>query len=228
MELSHSREVTRPIMKYEIYYRDSILSQINPVKSPYLISLSPTLILHSNLLTRIPICLCFQVFRQKFSILSLPSLLPIRTYSSFHKCNDKYFPKKEIVLKTNKNWPSPCSRDPLEKLTATQPIVKFPASYGTPKITKAFVLGRHWYPSWAWRIHSTISNSSFQRSSLKLCKHIRLRLTSNLFPSGCPAKIPCAFFTSHANYLSRLSHSPLFGSSSNPIYGKECKLWSFW
>jgi len=91
---------------------------------------------------------------------------------------------------------TPWSRVLLEKLTVAQPVKTFPAFYGTWRFITVFTRAHHWPVSWARCIQSTTLHPSFLRSSLILSSHLRLGLTSGLFPSDFPTKILYSFLIS--------------------------------
>jgi len=63
---------------------------------------------------------------------------------------------------------TPWSRVLLEKLTGSQPVKKFPASYGTRRFITAFTSTRHLYLSWASSIQSVPPHPTSWRSILIL------------------------------------------------------------
>jgi len=83
---------------------------------------------------------------------------------------------------------TPWSRVLLEKLTGSQLVKKFPAFYGTRRIIIAFTSARHLSLSSARSIQSMPAHPTSLRPILILSSHLRLGLTSGLFPSGFPTK----------------------------------------
>ena len=73
----------------------------------------------------------------------------------------------------------------LEKLTGSQPVKKFPSFYETRIFITAFTSARHLFLSWASSIQSILPHPTSWKSS-----HLRLGLSSGLFPSGFPTKTP--------------------------------------
>ena len=84
---------------------------------------------------------------------------------------------------------TPWSRVLLEKLTVLQLVKKFPAFYGTRKFITAFTSAGHLSLSWASLIQPIPLHPATRRSILILFSHLRLGLSSGLFPSGFPTKI---------------------------------------
>jgi len=83
---------------------------------------------------------------------------------------------------------TPWCRVLLEKLTGLQVVKKFPAFHGTRRFITALTSVRHLYLSWASPIQSIYPHPTSCRSILILCTHLRLGLTTGLFPSGFPTK----------------------------------------
>ena len=83
---------------------------------------------------------------------------------------------------------TPWCRVLLEKLTGLLLVKKFPAFYGTRKFITTFTNVRHLSLSWASPIQSTYPHPSSWKSILILSTHLRLGLSSGLFPSGFPTK----------------------------------------
>ena len=76
----------------------------------------------------------------------------------------------------------------LEKLTGLQLVKKFPSFHGTRRFITALTSVRHLSLSWASLIQSIYPHPTSWRSNLILSTHLRLGLTSVLFPSGFPTK----------------------------------------
>ena len=76
----------------------------------------------------------------------------------------------------------------LEKLTGLQLVRKFLAFHGTRRFITALTSVRHLSLSWASPIQSIYPHPTSWRSILILSTHLRLGLTSGLFPSGFPTK----------------------------------------
>ena len=83
---------------------------------------------------------------------------------------------------------TPWCRVHLEKLTGLQLVKKFPAFHGTRKFITALTNVRHLSLSWASPIQSTYPHPTSWRSILILSTHLRLGVSSGLFPSGFPTK----------------------------------------
>ena len=73
---------------------------------------------------------------------------------------------------------------PLEKLTSSQLVKKFPAFYRTRKFITAFTSARQLSLSCSRSIQSIPPHPNSWRSILILSYHLRLDLPSGLFPSG--------------------------------------------
>jgi len=85
----------------------------------------------------------------------------------------------------------------LEKLTGFQLVKKFPAFYGTRNFITAFTSARQLSLSWATAIQSIPPHPTSWRSILILSSHLRLGISSGLFPSGFPTKTPYTPLFSH-------------------------------
>ena len=78
----------------------------------------------------------------------------------------------------------------LEKLTGLQLVKKFPAFYGTRRFITALTSARHLSLSWASSIQSIPPHSTSLRCILTLSSHLRLGLSTGLFPAGFPHQNP--------------------------------------
>ena len=83
---------------------------------------------------------------------------------------------------------TPWCRVLLEKLTGLQLVKKFPAFDRTRRFITALTSVRHLSLSWASPIQSIYTHPTSWRSILILSTHLRLRLPSDLLPSGFPTK----------------------------------------
>ena len=92
---------------------------------------------------------------------------------------------------------TPWSRVRLDKLTSSQPVKKFPASYGTRRFLTAFTSARHLSLSWVRLIQSMPSHPTSWRAIFILFSHLRLGLPCGFFPSGFPTKILYTPLLSH-------------------------------
>ena len=84
---------------------------------------------------------------------------------------------------------TPWSRVLLEKLTGSQPVKKFPASYGTRRFITAFTSARHLSLSWARMIQSITPHPTSWRFIVMLSSHLYLGLPNVLFTLDFPTKI---------------------------------------
>ena len=80
------------------------------------------------------------------------------------------------------------SRVLLEKVTSFQLVKKFRAFYGARWFITAFTSPRHLSFSWVRSIHSISPQPTSWRSILILSSHLRLGLSSGLFPTVFPTK----------------------------------------
>ena len=76
----------------------------------------------------------------------------------------------------------------LEQLTGLQLVKKFPAFHGTRMFITALTSVRHLSLSWASPVQSIYLHPTSWRSIPTLSTHLRLGLTSGLFPSVFPTK----------------------------------------
>ena len=83
---------------------------------------------------------------------------------------------------------TPWCRVLLQQLTGLQLVKNFPAFHGTRKFITAFTSVRHLSLSWASPIQPIYPHPTSWRSILILSTHLRLGLSSGLFPSGFPTK----------------------------------------
>ena len=84
---------------------------------------------------------------------------------------------------------TPWCRVLLEKLTGLQVVKKFPAFHGTRRFITALTSVRQLSLSWASPIQSIYLHPTSWRSVLILFTHLRLGLSSGLFPSGFPTRL---------------------------------------
>ena len=80
----------------------------------------------------------------------------------------------------------------LENITALQLVKKFLAFHGPQRFITALTSVRHLSLSSASPIQSIYPHPTSWRSTLILSTHLRLGLSSGLFPSGFPIKTLCA------------------------------------
>jgi hypothetical protein len=83
---------------------------------------------------------------------------------------------------------TPWSTVLLVKLTVLQLVKKFAEFYGTWKFITVFTSYSHMSISWASLIQSIPPHRTSWKSILILSFHLRLGLSSDLFPSGFPTK----------------------------------------
>ena len=83
---------------------------------------------------------------------------------------------------------TPWCRVLLEKLTGLQLVKKLPAFHGTRRFITALTSVRHLSLSWTSPVQSIYPYPISWRSVLILSTHLRLGLSSGLFPSGFPIK----------------------------------------
>jgi len=105
---------------------------------------------------------------------------------------------------------TPWSRALLEKLTDSQLVKKFSATYGTRIFIAALTSARHLSLSWASPTQSMPPHPTSWRSNFILSSHLRLGLPSGLFPLRFPhqnrvyaSPLPHTFYISHPSHVSR-------------------------
>jgi len=121
-----------------------------------------------------------------------------------------------LPLSSRFKWLIPCSRAPLEKLTATQLLKIFSAFCGTRRFITVFTTAHHSTLSWVICIQSTTSHIISLRSVLILSSHLCVSLLSNLVPSGfSDQNLVCISHLSHACYMPRPSQLPWLDQNDN-------------
>jgi hypothetical protein len=106
-----------------------------------------------------------------------------------------------------------------------QLLKNLPAFYGTLRFVTMFTRSLHWSLSWARSGQTILSHHISLRSILVFYTHLRLVLSSGLFPPGYGTNNHYAFLfspvcTTYHDHLVLLDFIILI------ILGKECKLWS--
>jgi len=91
------------------------------------------------------------------------------------KCGNSYL-KQSAFIFVHSHLLTPWCRVLLEKLTALQPVKKFPAFRVTRRFVTALTSVRHLSLSWASPIQSIYPHSTSWRSILILSAHLRLGL----------------------------------------------------
>ena len=104
-----------------------------------------------------------------------------------------------------------------------QLVKKFPAFHGTRRFITALTNVRHLSLSWTSPIKSIYPLLTSWRSILILSTHLRLGLTSGLFPSGFPTKTPYTplSFLTHTRHMLSPSHSSRFYHPRNIGWGVQ-------
>ena len=97
----------------------------------------------------------------------------------------------------------------LQKLTGLQLVKKFPAFYGTRRYITAFTNFRQPSLSWASPIQSTCPQPTSWRSIL-ITTHLRLGLSSGLFPPVSPPEPYMPPLLPHTSHMPSPSHSSRF------------------
>ena len=113
----------------------------------------------------------------------------------------------------------------LEKLTDLQLVKKFPAFHGTRRFITALTSVRHLSLSWASPIQSIYPHPTSWRSILILFTHLRIGLSSGLFPSGFRTKTLYAPFSSPIRATCP-AHLILLNFITRTILGEEYKSFS--
>ena len=105
---------------------------------------------------------------------------------------------------------TPLCRVLLEKLNGLQLDKKFPAFHGTRRFITALTRVLHLSLSWDSPIQSIYPHPTSWRSIPILSSHLRLGLSSGLFPSDFPTKTPYTPLSTHTRHMSSPSHSSRF------------------
>ena len=95
-------------------------------------------------------------------------------------------------------------KSPSWEANGPQMVKKFPAFYGTRRFITAFTNARYLSLSWASSVQSISPHPTSWRPILILFSHLRLSLSSSLFPSGFPTK---TLYTPLLCPIPRPSHS---------------------
>ena len=104
---------------------------------------------------------------------------------------------------------------PLEKVTGSQLVKKFPTLYGIWKFIITFTTARQLSLYWASSIQSIPPHLTSWRSILILSSHLFLGFPSGLLPSGFPTKTLCTSLLPHTCYMPRRSHSSQLNHPNN-------------
>ena len=108
---------------------------------------------------------------------------------------------------------TPWCRVLIEQLIGLQLVKKFPAFHGTRRFITTLTSVRQLSLSWTSPIQSIYPHPTSWRSILILSTHLRLGLSSGLFPSGFPTKTLythnytlciCGFLSLRFHYISPL------------------------
>jgi len=103
-----------------------------------------------------------------------------------------------------------------QMLNSFQLVQKFPTLYGTRRFITAFTRTRHLPLSWASSIQCIPPHPTSWRSILILSSHLRLGLSSGLFPSCFLTKtLYTPLLSPHTRYMYRPSHSSRFYHPNN-------------
>ena len=116
---------------------------------------------------------------------------------------------------------TPWCRVLLEKLPGLQLVKKFPAFHETRRFITALTSLRHLSLSWASPIQSIYPHPTSWRSILILSTHLRLGLSSGLFPSGFPTKT--VYTPSPYPYAPHAQPISFFSILSPAQYWARCK-----
>jgi len=127
-------------------------------------------------------------------------------------------PKRGIIW--NKYLLTPWSRVLLEKLTCSAASQQIPCNFGTRWFITVLTSARHLSLSWANSIQSPQPPPTSWRSILILSSHLRLGLSSGLFPSGFPTRTLCTSLSSPIR-ATCLAHLILLDFTTRTILGKE-------
>jgi hypothetical protein len=111
----------------------------------------------------------------------------------------------------------------LKRPQVVQPLVTFPASYGTRRFITSFTRAFHLYLSWARSIQSTPPKTIYKRPILMLFIHLLLGLPSGPFPLAfLPITYTCSFFLLSC-HMSSPPHPPrLYNSNYTCQQHKSC------
>ena len=104
-------------------------------------------------------------------------------------------------------------------------VKKFVPLFRTRRFITAFTNAHHLSLSWVRSIQSMPPHPTSWRSILILSSHLRLGLTSGLFPSGFPAKI---LYTPLLSTIRATcpAHLILLDLITRTIFGEQCRLLS--